>query len=211
MRVIKVQGKGRVAVQPDTVVITFDVDEKAKEYKDCLNNLNQKTNMLRSDIEAIGRAGSELKTSNFSLRVHTKYTGGRHVFDGYGGSHTLRIEFPADKDILNKVLRQIAQGHSGAEIRLTFTVRDKEAVKKAALVEAVKTAQKNAQILAEAAGLRLGQIQQVDYGWAEIRIYDWGIDMVCQSEPAPMQYEPDIKPEDIAAEDNVTLVYEITE
>jgi uncharacterized protein YggE len=211
MRVIKVQGKGRVTVQPDTVVITFDVEEKAREYKDCLNNLNQKTTMLRSDIEAIGRAGSELKTSNFSLRVHTKYMGGRHVFDGYRGSHTLHIEFPADKDNLNQVLRQIAQGHSGAEIRLTFTVRDKEAVKQAALVEAVKTAQKNAQILAEAAGLKLGQIQQVDYGWAEIRVYDRGADMVCESLPAPMQYEPDIEPEEVAAEDNVTLVYEITE
>jgi uncharacterized protein YggE len=89
MRVIKVQGKGRVAVQPDTVIITFDVEEKAREYKDCINNLNQRTTALRSDIKTVGRGGSELKTSNFSLRVSTKYTGGRHVFDGYRGSHTL--------------------------------------------------------------------------------------------------------------------------
>jgi uncharacterized protein YggE len=211
MRIIKVQGKGKVAVQPDTVVITFDVEEKNREYKDCINNLNQRTTALRSDIEAVGRGGSELKTSNFSLRVSTKYKGGRHVFDGYQGSHTLHIEFPADKDILNQVLKQIARGHSGVEIRLTFTIRDKDAVKQAALIEAVKTAQKNAQILAEAASLKLGQIQQVDYGWTEIRVYDRAMDMVCEQPPAYMDYEPDIEPEEVAAEDNVTLVYEIVE
>ena len=211
MRVIKVQGRGRVAVQPDTVIITFDVEVRAQEYKDCLNNLNQRTTALRSEIEAAGRAGSELKTSNFSLRVNTKYTQGRHVFDGYAGSHTLHIKFPADKEVLNQVLREIARGHSGAEIRLTFTVQDKEAVKQAALVEAVKTAQKNAQTLAEAAGLKLGQIQQIDYGWAEIRVYDRAMDMVCPEPAAPMEYKPDIEPEEVAAEDNVTLVYEIME
>jgi len=33
--------------------------------------------------------------------------------------------------------------------------------------------------------------------------------MVCAARAAPMDYEPDIEPEDVGAEDNVTLVYEI--
>ena len=211
MRVIKVQGRGAVAVQPDTVMITFDVEETTWEYEDCINNLNKRTTSLRSDIESVGRGRSELKTSNFSLRVDTRYEDGEYEFNGYKASHTLNIEFPADKEILNKVLRQIAHGHSGAEIRLTFTVGDKESVKQAVLAEAVKTAQKNAGILAEAAGLKLGEIQQIDYGWSEVRVYDRAANMAVESAPAQMDYDPDIEPEDVSAEDSVTLVYEIIE
>jgi hypothetical protein len=45
----------------------------------------------------------------------------------------------------------------------------------------------------------------------EIRVYDRAIDMVCEQPSAHMDYEPDIEPEEVAAEDNVTLVYEILE
>jgi uncharacterized protein YggE len=211
MRVIKVQGKGRVTAQPDIVVLTFDVEEKAREYSECINNLNQRTAALRADIESVGRRQNELRTSNFSIRVDHKYKNGRHVFDGYLGSHTLHIELPAEKDLLNKVLGQIARGHSGAEVKLTFTVRDKEGIKQAALREAVRTAQNNARMLAEAASVKLGQIQEDNYGWTEIRVHDRHASMVCEAAPLPVAYEPDIEPEDVFAEDNVTLVYEIIE
>ena len=87
-----------------------------------------------------------------SIGANNKYTKGKLVFDGYRGRHSLHIEFPADKDLLNKVLRQIAQGHSGAEVGIAFTVSDKESVKQGALAEAVKTA------LSEKSGLRTNAI-----------------------------------------------------
>jgi hypothetical protein len=45
---------------------------------------------------------------------------------------------------------------------------------------------------------------QMDYGWTEIRVYDRSMDMLYKNMPTP-EASPDIEPEDVAAEDNVTL------
>jgi hypothetical protein len=124
----------------------------------------------------------------------------------------MKIELPVDKELLNRALRHITQGHSGAEIKLAFSVKDKDGLRKRVLMEAVRTAKGNAETLASAAGMSLGKLQQIDYGWAEVRIYDREASMVCQQPVAQMpEYEADIEPEDVAAEDNVTLVYEISD
>ena len=111
------------------------------------------------------------------------------------------------------MIRFVSQSNSGAEISLAFSVKDKDSLRKRALAEAVKTAKENAETLATAAGETLGKLQQIDYGWEEVRISNRVASMVCEG-PAPstpMEYEADIEPEDIIAEDNVTLVYEIAD
>ena len=208
MRVLKVQGKARVNVEPDIVTISFEVEAKAKGYADCIGKLNTRIEELRGNVAATGLARANLKTTAFSIRVDTRYEDGQHHFVGYRASHNLHIELPVDKEFLNRVLRQIAQGHSGAEIKLTFSVKDKDGLRKRVLAEAVRAAKENAAALAAAAGITLGTLQQIDYGWAEVRIYDCEANMAC-GEALPSEYEADIDPEDVGAEDSVTLVYEI--
>lgn len=212
MRVLKVQGKARVNVEPDIVTISFEVEAKARGYADCIRKLNTRTEELRGNVVATGLALADLKTTSFSIRVDTRYEDGQHHFVGYRASHNLHIELPVDKELLNRVLRQIAQGHSGTEIRLAFSVKDKDGLRKRVLAEAVRTAKENAAALAAAAGITLGTLQQIDYGWAEVRIYDCEASMVGEAPPpCPPHdyYEADIDPEDVGAEDSVTLVYEI--
>lgn len=62
------------------------------------------------------------------------------------------------------------------------------------------------------AGMTLGKLQQIDYGWAEVRIYDREASMICEGPaPAPPAYQADIEPENVVAEDKVTLVYEMAD
>jgi len=211
MRSLKVQGKGRVYAEPDMVTLSFDVESKEKDYKKSVRNLNLRTEDLRKSMSASGLDKAELKTTSFSVRVDTKYEDGRHIFVGYIASHELEIDIPMDKDLLNKVLRQVAQGHSGAQIRLAFTVRDKDALRKKALTQAVQTARENAETLVAAAGVKLGKLEHIDYGWAEVHVYDRQASMLCERMAAGPAYDADIQPEDVAAVDNVTLVFEIME
>jgi len=46
------------------------------------------------------------------------------------------------------------------------------------------------------------------YGWAEVRIHEYGSRMVMEDALMAIS-PPDIDPEDVSAEDSVTLVYEI--
>jgi uncharacterized protein YggE len=207
---MKVQGKGRVSTEPDIVTLSFDVEVKVRDYEDCLRTLNVRAEDLRQSMIASGLDKAQLKTSAFTVSVETQYKDGQHVFAGYSASHRMQIELPVDRALLNKVLRHVAQGHSGAEIRLAFSVKDKDALRKRVLAQAVQTARENAETLASAAGLKLGKLMQMDYGWAEVRIYDREASMVCGA-PAMPAFDADIEPEDVGAEDNVTLVYEIAE
>ena len=208
MRVVRVQGKGRVSTEPDICVLSFSVEELTKEYGDCMSNLNQRTEQLRKGLRASGINIHDVKTTDFNIRVETKYAQGRHVFVGYRGSHRLHVELPTDKDLLNKILGKIVKARSGAEISIAFSIKDKESLKKETLQDAVRVAETNARTLADAAGLKLGKLQQLDYGWTEVRIHEYETNMVCA--PTMMdEYSIDIEPEDVFAEDNVTLVYEI--
>jgi uncharacterized protein YggE len=209
MRVLKVQGKGRISVEPDLVTLSFDVATSAKEYAVCLCDLNVRAEDLRVSMAAAGLDRTELKTSDFSVRVETQFKGGQHLFIGYRASHNMRIDLPMDKELLNKTLRQIAQGHSGAEVKLAFSVKDKDGLRNRVLKEAVRTAKNNAENLASAAGISLGKLQQVDYGWAEVRIYGGEANMICECPKQMATYEADIEPDDVAGEDSVTLIYEI--
>lgn len=210
MRVLKVQGTGRVSVEPDMVTLSFDVAVRDEDYEESLRCLNAQVEDLRASMTASGLDRTELKTSNFSVSVDNEYKDGRHVFVGYIASHRMSIEIPVDKELLNKVIRHVAKGHSGAEIKLSFSVRDKDALRKTVLAQAVQTAKENATTLAKAAGVKLGQLQQIDYGWTEVRIHDQEANMSCAM-PAEPDFAADIEPDDVTAEDNVTLVYEIAE
>jgi uncharacterized protein YggE len=210
MGLLKVQGKGHVATEPDMVTLSFDVEVDVYDYGECLSTLNARAEDLRQSMSAAGLERAQLKTSAFNVRVNTQYKDGQHFFAGYSASHRMHIELPMDKELLNQVLRQIASGHSGAEVSLSFSVRDKDALRRKVLTQAVQTAKENAETLASAAGVKLGKLVQVDYGWAEVQIYHRELSMACAG-PPPSGFDADIEPEDVRAEDNVTLVYEIQE
>ena len=211
MRLMKVQGKGYVSAEPDMVTLSFGVESKARDYEESVRNLNARAEDLRASMSASGLDRARLKTTSFSVRVDTLYKNGQHLFAGYVASHQMQIEIPMDKTLLNKVLSHVAQGHSGAEIRLEFSVKDRDALRKNALTQAVKAAKDNAETLASAAGVTLGKLVQMDYGWSEVRIYDRQASMLCEGPDAMMASGADIEPEDVAAEDSVTLVFQITE
>ena len=209
VRSLKVQGRGHVSAEPDLVTLSFDIEAHSMEYAKSLHHLNKRVDALRNDISSSGLDTAELRTGSFSVRVATRYENDVSVFDGYYASHRMRIELPLEKELLNEVLLSIAKGHSGAEFNLSFSVRDKAALRKKALEQAVQEARGNAEVLAAAAGVKLGKLIQMDYGWAEVRLYEQDVDMYCESASALENHAPDIEPEEVTASDNVTLVYEI--
>jgi uncharacterized protein YggE len=210
MRVLKVQGRGQVSVEPDVVTLSFNVENTASDYAECLKGLNKQTEDLRRNMSASGLLNAKLKTSYYNISIETRYDDKQHpIFNGYSASHRMQIELPSDKELLNKVLREVAKGHSGAEISLSFSVKDKDALRQRVITQAVRTAKENAETLASAAGVTLGKLQEINYGCVEVMVYEQESRMICSPSLSGVS-EPDIEPADVNAEDSVTLVYEIT-
>jgi uncharacterized protein len=110
---------------------------------------------------------TQLKTSHFNIEENWEYLEKVRVFKGYTASHRLKIELGTDKELLNQVLLRIAQGQSHPEVNFFFSVKDKDALRKRAMALAVEDAKSSAVVLAASAGIRLGNIETIEYGWTE--------------------------------------------
>ena len=132
---------------------------------------------------------------------------------GYQFSHVLKVEFESDNQRLGKILYALAHCPLHPEFRLAYTVKDPEPVKNDLLGKAVKDAVAKANVLSGAAGLKLGEIQSMDYSWGRI---DFEMEpmskgmMFCESAVMPDGgYDMDIEPDDIEVQDTVTVVWEV--
>jgi uncharacterized protein len=209
-RNIRVRGSAKVTAAPDWVIINFDVESRQYSYAECMAQLNQKTEYLRSELQKVGLDKDSLKTTQFNIDTNFDWVKDKHVFRGYKATHDLTVEFPFNKEYLNQVLDVLGHTESKASFRILFIVKEPEPLRQQALAEAVKNCRQKAEVLAEAAGVKLGELQHIDYSWSELhfehKMY------VCESSaplerPAPAY---DIEPDDVNVSDSVTVIWAIS-
>jgi len=207
---ISVKGVGRASAAPDLTVITFTISALDKDYDRSAATLNQRVVALRSRLDKAGIQGTDLKTTQFEIEAEREYKNNQNVFVGWKSTHALRLELPVDRELLNKAFVAFASGDVESEITIGFEVKDKEAMRERILDQATRTARRNAEAIATAAGCRLGKVLRIEYGWAEVRFRSAEYSIRARqvfSEDAMMA--PDIEPENVRGEDSVTMVWEL--
>ena len=213
-RTLRVTGSGMIRLKPDTVRITMTLEGVERAYAETLHRSAADTEMLRNAIGTIGFAREDLKTRNFN--VQTEYEGYqedgvyRQRLVGYRFRHELVIEFPWENERLGAVLGAITETALAPEIRITYTVKDREAAKNALIGLAVADAKAKADALTQAAGVKLKGIRYISYAIDENEfavhpvLYAGAARKMCADNAAP-----EIVPEEITAEDTVTIVWAI--
>lgn len=169
----------------------------------------------KSTLSVYGILYSDLKTLRFSIDTQYESYQDRkgifqHRFVGYKFNHVLKVEFESDNTKLGKILYALANCKVTPEFRISYTVKDPDAVKNTLLGKAVTDAKEKAVVLARAAGIALKDIQTIDYSWGKV---EFEVNPVedCMSTKldlvTPFSY--DIEPDDIDISDTVTVVWEI--
>lgn len=218
MKTIRVTGKGQLKVHPDMTRITMELEGIYKDYTDTLMESSCATEELKKLLVPFGFQRTDLKTLSFD--INTEYESYKENdtykrrFAGYKYSHTLKVEFESDNLRLGRILYALANCSLHPEFSLSYTVKDPEAVKNELLGKAVKDAMAKAGVLSSAAGVKLGDIQSVDYSWGEIdfevRPMNRNLEMyACKALEPTAAYDMDIEPDDIEVQDTVTVVWEI--
>ena len=104
-------------------------------------------------------------------------------------------------DLLNDALEEI--GFEKKSVKTTdFHVRTQ--------YESVKD--KEAEILCQASGAKLGELISIDYSWGEINVYSdtgYGVERSCMMKADACLSDIDIEPDDVKVKDTVTFVWEI--
>jgi len=218
MRTLRITGKGNVRARPDTTRITMTLAGMLPEYGDALKKSSEDTELLRELLKGFGFRETDLKTLRFDIDTEYESYKDRGVYKerlvGYSWRHQMKVEFDSDNIRLGKILAALAGSRAKPEFRISYTVKDPEAVKNELLEKAVADARKKAEVLAGAASLALGSIQTVDYSWGKVDLEVSPMNqMVKMSEIEAAGNEDtfamNIEPDDIEMSDTVTVVWEI--
>ena len=218
LRTIRVTGKGQIKLKPDMTRIYMNLNGLYKDYAETMKRSSEDTEKLKELLEGYGFSRQDLKTLSFD--VNSEYEGYqedgvyKQRFAGYRYMHELKVEFDSDNELLGRILYGLANCNLNPELRLGYTVRDKESAKNELLGKAVADAKEKAQVLTAAAGVQLKDIRKIDYSWGEV---DFEVrpmrNMVAMKMPMGTDeacgYSMDIEPDDIQVSDTVTVVWEI--
>jgi hypothetical protein len=215
-REIVVKGTGKASVTPDLVSIQMNLEVRAADYATTIRRGTDLLDKLREAVKTAGHDGKELKTSSFYINTYYERSNENNTwvqrFAGYICKYALKLEFDLDMQKLGATLSAIAGSEANPDFNIIFTVKDADAVSRQLLESAVESARSNAEILAAAAGLKLGEIVRIDYSWSEIQMRS-NTEMRMEQ---PVMYRADagtlavdIEPEDINLKDSATVVWAI--
>ncbi|MBR6322220.1 MAG: SIMPL domain-containing protein [Lachnospiraceae bacterium] len=218
-RLIKVTGRGRLSLKPDTVRLRIDLIDQDREYDRAIRSSALHSQELREAFTDFGFDPSDIKTLSF--RVDTEYESYQDKEDnswkqrlvGYKAYHMLKIEFPTERESIGRIFAMVAGLSGKPEFYVEYTVKDTEGARNELLKNAVADSKLKAEVLAEAAGVRLGEIATIDYSWGEVEFVARPMNKMSRALMAEAAVEDsmdfDVVPDDIKVDDTVTVVWSL--
>ena len=108
-RTIRVTGKGRISVKPDTIRLHINLEGSKDAYERTLQSSTETMEVLKDLIENLGFKRCDLKTLYFNVDAiydssQDRDKSWKKRFMGYKFIHRLKLEFAADNKTLGKVL-----------------------------------------------------------------------------------------------------------
>lgn len=198
--VISVSASAKAKLPPDTVEIRLTAKGEAKKYAEAVECADA---VADAAVATFKKAGFDNVRSD-SARVYAVRNDKKTV--GYRASREFFVEFAFEMERMSAALE--ALGGVACEWNIAFKLKDRS--KSDELVAgAVKTARRNAEIIAKAAGVKLGKLANAQYS-------SYGSEPVHMAKlrtfAAADTYAgaaDDVAPEDVEISESVTCSWEI--
>lgn len=168
--IITVTGTASESTAPDQTELSLTLDVKNKDYSTMMSEASEKADALISALTDVGFGKSDIKTAEFNIssdydNVQTENGSWKRQFAGYRLTHRLHLAFSYDMKLLNDAVNAAAACKNvNPELSISFSVKDMEQVNRRLLAAAVKDARAKAEVIAEAAGVSLGELCEINYG-----------------------------------------------
>lgn len=214
-RVIRVKGQGAVSMMPDCIEIDIKLRETYMTYEQSMEAAAESLEEIREVLKPLGFEKKDIKTSKFGIDSNydsKRNKDGEYVryFVGYEYINELSIEFDNDNKKLGKVLNVLSKCSSNPKFSIKYKMKDYSEMKELLLERSVGDAKNKALILSKAAGVRLGEIINIDYSWSDINIYHKDTVLYESMKCCESSVEAiDLQAEDLSTSDTVTVVWEI--
>lgn len=198
--VISVSATVKAKLPPDTVEIRLTAKGEAKKYVEAVESADA---VADAAVAKLKRAGFDDVRSD-SARVSTVRNDKK--ITGYRASREFYVEFPYDKKRMSDALD--ALGDVACVWTVGFKLKDRS--RSGELIDsAVKTARKNAEIIATAAGVKLGKLADAQYSSHGGGAMYMAMARMCESDDCINGAADDVSPEDVEISESVNCSWEI--
>lgn len=166
-REVSVTGTGKVEYVPDTAHVTLGVHIEGLTAQDALAQLNAITARVIPAVEALGIAREHISTQNLSVYPQYYYpSDAPSTISSYTADQQLTIEISiasSSSDMVGQVIQTASAQGANQVQSVTFDVSNLSDLKQQAVIEAITDAKSRAEAVANAAGVKLGDV----IGWWE--------------------------------------------
>ncbi len=160
---VTVSGTGVINIKPDTATIMLGVSETAQGAVEAQATVNEKIAAVKEALTGAGAKDRDISVSDLSVWGNYDYSGDTQKLTGYTASHTLNIT-TADMDAVGPLI-DAALGAGANQLQgVSFTAENNDAAYDQALKLAFEKAREKAEVLAAAAGMKLGALESLAEG-----------------------------------------------
>ena len=172
---ISVQWDGEVYVTPDTLILSFRVEETAPTTAEAQKNANEKIDKVKEIIKQYDVESSDIKTTNVNVYEQYDWRDSGRVSLWYTASHTLEIKIRKanieNEWIASKIISQVSQIGGVLLNNISYDIYDKAPFYKEARKLAMEKAYQKASDLAQYGNVKLGEPISI----IENRSYDYAV------------------------------------
>ena len=158
---VLVSGDSIVQAQPDTAMLSISVVSQAKRAIDAQQDNATRTDAVVRALKSAAGAGSEVKTSGYSLQPIRVYKEGQPpLITGYEARNSVTVTL-SDLTRVGTVIDAAAGAGANDVGGIAFTLRQDRPARDRALGEATREALSKARVIAQALGGRVVRIVEV--------------------------------------------------
>lgn len=212
-RTLTVDGYGKLTLLPDHVSFVFEPSYHGADTAAASDELALSFKKLQSHLLQLGIQKEEIKSSNFSVKPHLEYNKStlEHEINGYAASQTITVKVAREKKLIAALLDTTNQHLRCIPFRFHFVLSDEKKYMGQLIALAVNDAKTKAEMLAEAAELRLGSIASIKHTkQTDNFIYSAATHRSLENEDVFDTWDDDdFQPEETELDTEVTIVWEL--
>jgi uncharacterized protein len=160
---INVTGNSEVILAPDIAYVSIGVHTEAKTAKDAVATNNTQSQAVIDAIQGQGVDPKDIQTTNFSVYQQEKFAPtGESLGTFFMTDNTVYVTV-RDITKIGDILDASVNAGANSIYGITFDVKDKESAMASGRDQAMVDAQTQAEQLAAAAGVKLGDVQSISY------------------------------------------------
>ncbi|HIS02086.1 MAG TPA: SIMPL domain-containing protein [Candidatus Excrementavichristensenella intestinipullorum] len=158
---ISATGTGQVSLTPDTASVYLGVSATNADAGQALIQVNEALSQVRQALSQAGVDPSDVSTSSIDMYTQIDYSSDEERISGYVVSHRLTVVV-RDTNQLGAVIDSAVSAGANQISGISLSASNSEEAYNQALAIAVQNAQAHAQSIAQAAGMSITQLKELN-------------------------------------------------